>query len=402
MAQTNKRRNAASRLASKESPQFPTPRILALVASRVLYGQERANLLVLEALKSQGCEILAIVEDCPFFQGMPRELERRGFAYIAAPMIGRRAEGFLLDFLIGNPTRFLRARRLLKRVLVEFRPTHVHVPNPYAFLIANAMAPPGLPIIYRIGDRPATHNAIWRWVWRRIATRVNHFVADSEFIAGLVQELGVDRGRISVIYPRPAPREQPPRPEVVHADFQHVLYMGQIAVNKGPDRLLEAFRRIASEYPKARLTFLGRISDSSDDGWARGLREIALSDPVIRERVRFRGETNNIYEHLAEAAFLVMPSVCDEAFGLVVGEAKAAARPSVVFPSGGLVEQIAHGEDGFICRDTSVESLVEGLRYYLDSPERVQSHGRAAFQSLTRLRAESFDKLWHAVYRVER
>lgn len=375
-----------------------TPRILAFIGSRVLYGQERANLLVMETLKAQGCEIVAVVEDHPSFRIMPQELEKRDIPYVQAPAIGRRINGYLLDFLVGNPVRYLRLRKQLRAVVRQFQPTHLHVPNPFAFLMADAIGQPGLPIIYRIGDKPATHNALWRWIWRRIARRVTHFVADSEFIAQHLVQLGVERDRVCVIFTPPASRAQPPKPLLEPSHLQQVLFIGQLTPDKGIDRLIQAFRQVAIDFPQACLTVVGRISDWSGDDWPRRLRDETLSDPRIGDRVSFVGEQEDIYTYMASATFLVVPSIWEEPFGLVVGEAKASARPSVVSPRGGLPEQIIHEEDGFICRDTSVDALAEGLSYYLSDPDRARKHGNNALASMARLGIDQFAPRWRAVY----
>lgn len=374
-----------------------TPRILAMIGSRVLYGMERANLLVMETLKAQGCEVLAVVEDHPSFRIIPMELEKRGIPYVEAPAIGRRASGYLFDFLVGNPVRYLRLRKQLRTVVREFQPTHIHVPNPFAFLMADAIAHPELPIIYRIGDKPATHNAFWRWIWRRIIRRVTHFVANSRFIADELIALGVPPNKINVIYNKPPTRLHPPQPDAP-SHQSHILFIGQLSADKGVDRLIEAFQKVAPDFPDSHLTVVGRISDWSGDDWQRGLRDRTLLDPLIGSRVSFPGEQEDIYSYLASAAFLVVPSVMQEALSNVVGEAKAAARPSAVFPSGGLPELIQHGEDGFICRDTSTEALAEGMRYYLSDPDRTREHGRKALASSTRLGIDQFAQRWRALY----
>lgn len=369
-----------------------------MIGSRVLYGQERANLHVMETLKAQGCAILAVVENHPSFRSMPEALEKRGIPYVEAPMIGRRVEGYMFDFLFGNPIRYVRLRKQLRGVVREFRPTHIHVPNPFAFVMADAIARPDLPIIYRIGDKPATHNALWRMIWRRITRRVNHFVADSEFIAQQLVRVGVERDRIDVIFTPPAKRSKPPQPQLAPMHSHRVLFIGQLTPAKGIDRLIEAFKLVAKEFPEAHLTVVGRISEWSGDDWQRRLRDKALANPEIGDRVSFVGEQEDIYGYLASAAFLVVPSVWEEPFGLIVGEAKAAARPSVVYPNGGLPEQIVHGEDGFICRDSSIEALAEGLRYYLTDPDRAREHGHKALASLARLGGDQFAQRWRAVY----
>jgi glycosyltransferase involved in cell wall biosynthesis len=375
-----------------------TPRILAIVASRVFYGQERANIFVLETMKAAGAEILAVVEDHASYQAIPEQLQQRDIPFKAVPTIGRRHPGYLWDFMFGNAVRLISGRLRLRAIIQDFGPTHIHVPNAFAFIMAWISAPANIHIIYRIGDLPATHNHIWRWIWRRIVRRVEHFVADSNFIAGELEKLGVVRSRISVIYSAPPKRKQGPQPSRMPENFQEILFIGQISPAKGVDRLVSAFRMVANEYPDARLRIVGRISDYAGDKWARDLAHAAMAEPALQGRIFFPGEIDNIFEILASCGFLVVPSMHAEPFGLVVTEAKAAARPAVIFPRGGLPEQIYSGSDGYVCADTSIEALAEGLRYYLGDPDRVRLHGQAALHSLKRMGVEQFAERWRKVY----
>lgn len=374
-------------------------RVFALLGSRVLYGQERANIHVLETLKAAGCQVLAVVEDHPNFPTIPDELARRQIDFVRAPFVGRRVEGYLLHFLFKNPLLFFTGNWKIHRLIREFSPTHIHIPNPFYFLNGMvALSISNIPVIYRIGDKPATHNLFWRLLWRRIVARVDHFVANSQFIASELETLNVPRERITIIYNAPPLRKHGPKPNCLPEDTQHLLFIGQLAAHKGIDRLIEAFSQIASDYPQSRLTILGRISDGRADDWARALHDRTLGNPLTAGRVTFVGETEDIFAYFASAAMLVVPSIWEEPSANVVIEAKASARPSVVFPRGGLSELIEHGVDGYICRDTSVEALVEGLQYYLDDSERTLAHGRAALASISRLGINRFAETWLNVY----
>ena len=375
-------------------------RVLALLGSRVLYGMERANIRVFEALKSAGCQVLVVVEDHPGFSAVPNELAQRQIDFVAVPFGGRRIEGYLLHFLFKNPILFLAGNWKIYQLIRKFSPTHILIPNPFYFL--NCMLPLAftrVPVLYRIGDLPATYNLFWRLIWRLIVARVNQFVAVSEFIANELKKLGVTPERITVVCNAPPVRKQGPKPECEPENCQQFLFIGQLGEHKGIDRLIEAFRSIAPVYPQARLTIIGRISAWRGDDWARALRDRALADPVLADRVNFVGETEDIFTYLASAAVLVVPSVCDEAYGIVAVEAKVSARPSVVFPSGGLPELIEHGVDGYICRDSSIKALAEGLCYYLDNPERTIAHGRTALASVSRLGIDQFDETWLSVFK---
>ena len=78
-----------------------------------------------------------------------------------------------------------------------------------------------------------------------------------------------------------------------------------------------------------------------------------------------------------------------------------AGVPSVIFPSGGLPELVAHGRDGFVCRARTAVALREGIEYYLDAEaDALREAGAAARASLERLgiTKDAFAEAWLDVY----
>ena len=59
---------------------------------------------------------------------------------------------------------------------------------------------------------------------------------------------------------------------------------------------------------------------------------------------------------------------------------------------------IQHGVDGFVCRDKSIEALIEAINSYFDDPSATVRHGAAAVASLDRLGVPEFGRRWLAVY----
>ena len=119
---------------------------------------------------------------------------------------------------------------------------------------------------------------------------------------------------------------------------------------------------------------------------------------MLSSRVVFPGFVEDVPALLRGREVLVAPTLTEEPLGLVVMEAKAAAIPSIVFPSGGLPEMIEHGVDGFVCSDKSVEALAEALALYLEDSSLSARHGAAAFRSLDRFGVREFADRWLAVY----
>jgi glycosyltransferase involved in cell wall biosynthesis len=84
---------------------------------------------------------------------------------------------------------------------------------------------------------------------------------------------------------------------------------------------------------------------------------------------------------------------------LTVVEAKAHGIPSIVFPSGGLVELVEHGRDGWVCDFPTAASLESALRHYVVHPANLAEQGKAALHSLSeRLRVQDYGRRWAEIY----
>jgi len=160
-----------------------------------------------------------------------------------------------------------------------------------------------------------------RMLARMSAKRAARVIADSEFSKGeIATRLGVDRGRIDVIYlgaPTPPPSE--PREPVV-------LYVGSIFNRRHIPVLIEAFSRVAARHPAVRLEIVGdnRTHPPIDIDGA-----IARSGAADRVRVRPYVSDDELAALYARASAFAFLSEY-EGFGLTPLEAIAAGVPAVV------------------------------------------------------------------------
>jgi glycosyltransferase involved in cell wall biosynthesis len=376
------------------------PRILALFGSGLLLGQERGNIEALAALQEQGCEVLCVIRDEAWSVLVPAALDARGLRYVKAPYIEHRLPGRMRYIVFRNPIAFARAQWRFLRIARDFRPTHIHAFNQvYVLNFLFGLACLKVPMIFRAGDEPTVHNAIWRMLWRFVVRRTDAFVANSEFVARSLRAHGVASDRIAVIYNLPPKRILQGEPQASPGDARPgVAYVGQVSEHKGVHLLVEAFRAIAARFPDARLVIAGRISDWSGDAWPQRLRDDTLGDPVIGTRVRFAGEVHDVPGLLSASTVHVAPSLFDDPSPNVVMEAKQAACPSIVFPRGGMPELVADGIEGIVCREATAHSLAGALTRYLGDRALARRHGEAALASLERLGVDRFGPRWLKVY----
>jgi glycosyltransferase involved in cell wall biosynthesis len=103
-------------------------------------------------------------------------------------------------------------------------------------------------------------------------------------------------------------------------------------------------------------------------------------EELVREKnlpgqVRFWGQVENALPYIQQADVLLLCSRC-EAFARVVVEAMKAGKPVIGTRSGGTVEQIKDGFNGFLYEPRDHKSLAEKIKYLYEHPEKAHEMGR--------------------------
>ncbi len=142
-----------------------------------------------------------------------------------------------------------------------------------------------------------------------------------------------------------------------------ILFLSRIDPKKGADRLLEAWKQIAAEYPDHMLIIAG-----PDLVGMRSQLEKYVHDNRLSSSVLFAGSVRAELKAclLAHAEFLVLPSH-SENFGNVVVEALSYRTP-VIASSGTPWEILQKTESGWWI-DNEVDSLVCTMREALQMPD---------------------------------
>lgn len=174
-------------------------------------------------------------------------------------------------------------------------------------------------------------------VWQ---TQVDRFIALTRFSKDRAVAFGLSAEKIAV-KPNFAPE-----PAVVRTAIgAKAVYVGRLSEEKGVSVAIEAFRKL----PGRQLALIGSGPDEAD------LRRIAPAN------VTFLGPQppGRVAQELAEAAFLVFPSLCYETFGRVLVEAMGAGIPVIASRIGGTPEIVRDRETGLLFTPGSVDELRE-------------------------------------------
>ncbi len=139
-----------------------------------------------------------------------------------------------------------------------------------------------------------------------------------------------------------------------------ILFVGRLDEQKNPILLIEAFRKIADEFPDTRLMVVG------SGPLAARLESLAAD---LADRVIFAGYRTDVPALLRAACCLALPSRW-EGMPNVVLEAMAAGIPVVASDAEGIDELLRGGSLGSIVRHARPDAWAEALRtVLLKSPE---------------------------------
>ncbi len=388
-------------------PDGRTPRIIACCGGMVIVsGIERMSFEVLRVLGERGAAVHCIVNTW----------ESSRIVALAERIGATWSTGYYWSWLTRRPTvkkawkigwDIARTSAGLLADAYRFRPSHVFLPD-FTAVVRNAPAlawlrAGGVRTVLRLGNAPEPgrfYRGLWRWL---IDPVIDEYVSNSEFIQRELLAHGIHPRKARVIH-NTAPARAGGGVPVGPRQPGRVVYVGQVIPPKGLDLLLEAVAALRARGLEATLDVVGDV-----DGWEApayagfkaGIRARA-QQPDLRPHVRFLGYREDVPALMAAAAVHCMPSRPEqkEGFAVVVLEAKQAGTPSVVMPTGSLPEMIAHGMDGWICRDVSVEALTDGLAFLLSDQARLAAASEAARQSGATFGPARFADAWADVFGV--
>jgi glycosyltransferase involved in cell wall biosynthesis len=206
--------------------------------------------------------------------------------------------------------------------------------------------------------------SVHRRSWRSL---VSAYVFASASQRDLLSGLGLDADRVFV-KPHLIPRKELQRV----ARGPHVMYAGRLEEAKGVRVLMagwDAYRRRSGE------AGLGLVIAGSGD-----LQDEVAAWASTRPSVDVAGRVPDpqFTELMSSARAILLPSTCEETFGLVVVEAMAAGSPPIAAAHGAFVELITPGVDGMLFPPGDPEALGLAIADVEAHPERYEVYGAQA------------------------
>ena len=331
-------------------------------------GAERHFLDVVSLLKSAGHNVAI------FSMKSPRNLFSPWQKYFVS-YVGFGKEDSLMSKFKGLFRIYsFSAKRKIGKLLDDFKPEIVHIHNIYHHIspsILGEIKKRNIPIVMTVHDyhlispdREEYLEAVGRKYWKFIfvskkysllkksalvlksyfedlidwKSKIDAFIAPSQFVAEKLITAGIDKEKINVIphfISNNSKDNYAEKKEGKNLSREYAFYFGRISKEKGAMEMLETFRKIG----KIKLLLAGEIEDDLK----------IVSD----KNVNYLGylKKNQIEKYIKNAKFCVSFSRLPETFGLIALESIGFGKPFIGLDSGAYKEVIEQGKTGFICKD---------------------------------------------------
>jgi glycosyltransferase involved in cell wall biosynthesis len=172
-----------------------------------------------------------------------------------------------------------------------------------------------------------THHALGTW-----RQAVDVYIALSQFSRDRLVEGGLPAAKI-VVKPNFLPAAPPPG----QGQGGYAIFVGRLSPEKGIDTLLTAWPLLRGQVP---LKIIG------DGPLADAVQQAQRQDPSIQWLGR--RPPSDVYAMLADAAMMVLPSICYENMPRTILEAFAVGTPVVASRRGAMAELVDHRRTGLL------------------------------------------------------
>ena len=198
---------------------------------------------------------------------------------------------------------------------------------------------------------------------RQITKWATELVTVSQFTRKRILDNSYIKKDLVVIYnglseKRTLSEEQKNTTIVVDKNICNIGMIGNFQSIKGHLYLLEAFKKLKEIYKeKVVLSIIGNIYEPD---YFEKCKDFIIQNN-LSEDIRIYHQIYNASEYCNLFDFIVVPSLCDESFGLTACESMIAGKPCIVTAKGGLPEVIVDNEDGFVIPIDNTDLFAEKM-----------------------------------------
>lgn len=211
-----------------------------------------------------------------------------------------------------------------------------------------------------------------------LASRLEKFLVNLRFdriitiskstINSLINDFGVSKDKIELLYIG-VDTDKYDSTGDVEKKADKIIFVGRLIPHKHVDHLIESFEEIVKIVPDANLVIVGRGDEKNN------IIDM-VSSKSLDARVSFKENLSDeeLIKEIKESEVLVLPST-REGFGMVLAEANYCNVPVVTYASGGTIDVVDDGYNGFLVEADNIPQLTEKILLLLNDKELQKQMG---------------------------
>jgi glycosyltransferase involved in cell wall biosynthesis len=216
---------------------------------------------------------------------------------------------------------------------------------------------------YSEPGRVKLYSAEWIGLEKSIYTNAAFlFTRSTNISKSLTVQYGISEQKVKCVFAgsnAPVPTIEP-----VEKDYtnQIILFVGMDWKRKGGPALVEAFKKICNDHPKAILKIIG-------------------CDPKINHpQIKVLGKLplSQLSRHYESASIFCMPSI-NEPFGVVFVEAMAYGLPIIATSTGAIPDMVIPGKNGILIDVGDIDALAKALGDLLSDQNKRRQFGKQSY-----------------------
>ena len=173
---------------------------------------------------------------------------------------------------------------------------------------------------------------------------------------------------------------------------KRIVSVGRMDANKNHEMMIRAFAKLAAKYPEYTLIIYG-------EGELRSHLEKLIDSLELSDKVLLPGVILNVADEIEKTSLFLLTSYSEGVSNALI-EAMALGLPVIAtdVPSGGTVELIEHGKNGWIIPVGDETALEKAMDKLLSDRELAESLGVQARKLQERFAPERVNRQWQAYF----
>ncbi len=214
-------------------------------------------------------------------------------------------------------------------------------------------------LVHLLKYQGRSHGIQGAWVLsqeQKMLSSCDHIIATSEYTKGLVEELGMESDKISVVMPGHDLPVETSSTRIPHEGLR-LLCVAAVIEPKGIVFLIEALSRLSDS--RVTLDIVGALT--VEPRYVKRVEKF-IARLNLEKRVRLHGEQpwEDLPAWYQQADIFVLPTL-SEGYGMVIPEAMAFGLPVIATAVGVIPQLVREGENGLLAPPGDSDTLVRAI-----------------------------------------